>query len=110
MLPGTTSPDIVSENEDFHEILKRAKSFASSSSTILILGETGTGKEMLAQSIHNERFGPERPFVAINCSTLPESLLESELFGYAPGAFTGASKEGKKGLLRTCPRRHLASG
>jgi transcriptional regulator with PAS, ATPase and Fis domain len=90
---------IVSNDERFHEILKRAKNFASSSSTILILGETGTGKEMLAQSIHNERFGPERPFVAINCSTLPESLLESELFGYAPGAFTGARKEGKKGLF-----------
>lgn len=94
-----TFSDIVSEDGNFHEILKRAKSFSASSSTILILGETGTGKEMLAQSIHNERFGPERPFIAINCATLPESLLESELFGYAPGAFTGARKEGKKGLF-----------
>ncbi len=53
----------------------------------------------MAQSIHNERFGPERPFVAINCATLPESLLESELFGYAEGAFTGARKKGKKGFF-----------
>jgi transcriptional regulator with PAS, ATPase and Fis domain len=80
-------------------VITRAKSFSSSISTILILGETGTGKEMFAQGIHNERFGSERPFVAINCATLPEPLLESELFGYAPGAFTGARKEGKKGLF-----------
>lgn len=91
--------DILSEDENFLKVIRRAKSFSSSSSTILILGETGTGKEMFAQSIHNERFGSERPFVAINCATLPEPLLESELFGYAPGAFTGARKEGKKGLF-----------
>jgi len=91
--------DILGEDENFLKVIRRAKSFSSSSSTILILGETGTGKEMFAQSIHNERFGSERPFVAINCATLPEPLLESELFGYAPGAFTGARKEGKKGLF-----------
>jgi transcriptional regulator with PAS, ATPase and Fis domain len=91
--------DIVSEDDNFQKIMKRAKSFSSSASTVLILGETGTGKEMFAQSIHNEKFGPERPFVAINCATLPEPLLESELFGYASGAFTGARKEGKKGLF-----------
>ena len=91
--------DILGEDENFLKVIRRAKSFSSSSSTILILGETGTGKEMFAQSIHNERFGSERPFVAINCVTLPEPLLESELFGYAPGAFTGARKEGKKGLF-----------
>lgn len=91
--------DIVSEDENFLKVISRARSFSSSTSTILILGETGTGKEMFAQSIHNERFGSERPFVAINCATVPEPLLESELFGYAPGAFTGARKEGKKGLF-----------
>ncbi len=91
--------DILSEDETFRKVISRAKSFSSSASTILILGETGTGKEMFAQSIHNERGGSERPFVAINCATLPEPLLESELFGYAPGAFTGARKEGKKGLF-----------
>jgi len=91
--------DILSEDENFRKVINRAKSFSSSASTVLILGETGTGKEMFAQSIHNEKFGPERPFVAINCATLPEPLLESELFGYAHGAFTGARKEGKKGLF-----------
>ncbi|MCX8119160.1 MAG: sigma 54-interacting transcriptional regulator [Desulfobacterota bacterium] len=91
--------DILTEDEDFLKVIQRAKRFSASSSTVLILGETGTGKEMFAQSIHNERFGSERPFVAINCATLPEPLLESELFGYAPGAFTGARREGKKGLF-----------
>jgi len=91
--------DIITEDDNFQKIIKRAKSFSQSSSTVLIIGETGTGKEMFAQGIHNERFGSERPFVAINCATLPEPLLESELFGYAPGAFTGARKEGKKGLF-----------
>ncbi len=94
-----TFSDIVSEDESILRVMKRAERFSSSSSTVLILGETGTGKEMIAQSIHNARFGPDRPFVAINCATLPESLLESELFGYAPGAFTGARNEGKKGLF-----------
>jgi transcriptional regulator with PAS, ATPase and Fis domain len=91
--------DIITEDEGFQAIINRAKSFSSADSTVLVIGETGTGKEMFAQSIHNEKFGPERPFVAINCATLPEPLLESELFGYAPGAFTGARKEGKKGLF-----------
>lgn len=91
--------DILTENENFKAIINRAKSFSKSDSTVLIVGETGTGKEMIAQSIHHEKFHSERPFVAINCATLPEPLLESELFGYAPGAFTGARKEGKKGLF-----------
>jgi PAS domain S-box-containing protein len=94
-----TFDDIIGEDPDFQKVIKKARSFSSSASTVLISGETGTGKEMFAQSIHNEKFGPERPFVAINCATLPEPLLESELFGYAPGAFTGARKEGKKGLF-----------
>jgi len=91
--------DILTEDERFQAVVNRAKSFSSAESTVLIIGETGTGKELLAQSIHQEKFGSERPFVAINCATLPEPLLESELFGYAPGAFTGARKEGKKGLF-----------
>lgn len=91
--------DILTEDERFQAVVNRAKSFSSAESTVLIIGETGTGKELFAQSIHQEKFGSERPFVAINCATLPEPLLESELFGYAPGAFTGARKEGKKGLF-----------
>ncbi|MBN2438339.1 MAG: sigma 54-interacting transcriptional regulator, partial [Deltaproteobacteria bacterium] len=94
-----TFSDIVTGDDHFRKVIQKAKRFSASASTILVQGETGTGKEMFTQSIHRENFGTERPFVAINCATLPEPLLESELFGYAPGAFTGARKEGKKGLF-----------
>jgi transcriptional regulator with PAS, ATPase and Fis domain len=94
-----TFSDLISEDLSFQTTIRRAGSFACSGSTVLIIGETGTGKEMFAQSMHQEKFGPERPFVAINCATLPEPLLESELFGYAPGAFTGARQKGKKGFF-----------
>lgn len=91
--------DIIYASEIMKQVVERAQSFAKTDSTILLTGETGTGKEILAQSIHN--FSPRRfaPFVAINCAALPEALLESELFGYEDGAFTGASKKGKKGLF-----------
>ena len=72
---------------------------AKSDSSILITGESGTGKEMFAQSIHNSSKRKEFQFVAVNCGALPESLLESELFGYEEGAFTGAKRGGKPGLF-----------
>jgi transcriptional regulator, propionate catabolism operon regulatory protein len=79
--------------------IEKAKKYASTDSTILIIGETGTGKELFAQSIHQASERKNFPFVAINCAALPENLLESELFGYESGAFTGASNKGKKGLF-----------
>lgn len=66
---------------------------------ILLAGETGTGKEVFAQAIHYEQLGGKRPFVAVNCASIPETLIESELFGYKPGAFTGASRDGRRGKI-----------
>ncbi len=76
-----------------------AKDYAAIDSTILIYGQTGTGKEIFAHAIHNGSKRKNEPFVAINCAALPESILESELFGYVEGAFTGASKGGKAGVF-----------
>lgn len=78
---------------------KLVKTYAGTDANVLILGESGTGKELFAQSIHNCSLRKNNPFVAVNCSALPSSLLESELFGYVDGAFTGAKKGGKAGLF-----------
>jgi transcriptional regulator with PAS, ATPase and Fis domain len=81
------------------EIVKIAKKIAKTDLSILITGESGTGKEVLAQAIHNESSRSNQPFIAINGAAIPENLLESELFGYESGSFTGASKSGKKGIF-----------
>ncbi len=91
--------DILGNSEKIKNTKKIARGFAPLESTVLIYGETGTGKELFAQSIHNESKRKKSHFVAINCATLPRNLLESELFGYVEGAFTGASKGGKAGLF-----------
>lgn len=88
---------ILGEHELYREVLEKAKMVASSTSTILIRGESGTGKEMLARAIHSESNRSQEPFIAINCASIPETLMESELFGYEPGSFTGASPKGKVG-------------
>ncbi|NMM63320.1 sigma 54-interacting transcriptional regulator [Clostridium sp. P21] len=91
--------DIIGESESIKKCKNIAKRMAKSDSSIMITGETGTGKEMFAQAIHNSSKRKEYQFVAVNCGALPESLLESELFGYEEGAFTGARKGGKLGLF-----------
>jgi transcriptional regulator with PAS, ATPase and Fis domain len=91
--------DFITVSKTMKELLDVASNYASVDSTILIIGDTGTGKEIIAQSIHNCSRRRHGPFVAVNCAALPESLLESELFGYEYGAFTGARKNGKKGLF-----------
>ena len=91
--------DIVGESDVVKGLKEEAKKFAEVDSPILIYGETGTGKELFAQSIHNHGKRKKQPFVAFNCAALPDNILESELFGYVEGAFTGARRGGKMGLF-----------
>ena len=88
--------DIISKNARMQQVLKLAQEIASLRSTVLIQSESGTGKEMVARAIHNSGERASRPFVAVSCAALAETLLESELFGYEKGAFTGAA-ERKRG-------------
>jgi len=85
--------DIISHSPLMHRIFDVLPAIASSPSTVLLLGETGTGKELVARTIHSLSFRKNHPFIAVNCAALPDSLLESELFGYKAGAFTGARKD-----------------
>ena len=93
-----------SANRDFQGFLSLAKSFAKTDEPIVIMGETGSGKEVLAQSIHNSSSRAGQAFVAVNCAAISENLLESELFGYNEGAFTGALKGGKEGYFEMAHR------
>lgn len=91
--------DIKGVSVKIEEAKNIAKSYAPSSAAVLILGETGTGKELFAQSIHNTSSRVNGPFVAVNCAAIPKNLLEAEFFGYEEGSFTGASKGGKLGVF-----------
>jgi len=91
--------DLIYKDSAMAKVVNSCREFAKTDSSILITGETGTGKEVLAQSIHNLSRRKTRPFVSIHCAALPEQLLESELFGYEEGAFTGSKKGGKPGLF-----------
>lgn len=102
-----TFEDIIGGGRKIKEIIQKAKKFSQVDSNIIIVGETGTGKELFAQSIHGYSRRRQGPFVAVNCAALSESLLESELFGYVEGAFTGASKGGKPGLFELAHRGTL---
>ncbi len=91
--------NIVSKNVQFIKLKNEAFKVARSSSTVLLTGESGVGKDMFARAIHSASSRARRPFVKVNCAAIPETLFESELFGYAPGSFTGASKKGKAGYF-----------
>ena len=92
--------DIIGASEAMGEILNLVQKVADTNAAVLIQGESGTGKELIARSIHFNSSRSAKPFLAINCGALPESLLESELFGHTKGAFTGAAGD-KKGLFRS---------
>lgn len=91
--------DILTRTTKMQRTIALAERFARTDANVLILGETGTGKEGMAQSIHNSSRRADKPFVSVNCASIPPNLMESEFFGYVDGAFTGARKAGKKGLF-----------
>ena len=91
--------EIIYRSRSMAQAVDTAAKVAEVSSTVLITGDSGTGKELIAKLIHKRSKGVAKPFIKINCAALPEQLLESELFGYEGGAFTGAKKEGKPGLF-----------
>jgi len=93
--------DIIGQSAEIRQSIHYARIAAASSGNVLITGESGTGKELFAQSIHNENSYYDGPFVAINCGAIPKHLIESELFGYVAGAFTGARKGGAPGKIES---------
>src|SRR5258706_3056060 len=95
--------NIIGRSEPMLEVFKLIETVARTNSTILLTGESGTGKGLVAQAIHFHSLRRERPMVSVNCGALPETLLESELFGHMRGSFTGADTN-KKGLLELAER------
>lgn len=94
-----TFSNIIGESDAIKRACAIAKKMARNNSAVLVTGESGTGKELFAHAIHNESDRKNNPFIAINCAAMPDNLLESELFGYEEGSFTGAKKGGKLGLF-----------
>ena len=89
--------NIIGDSKSVLDLKNKIKKIADTQSTVLITGESGTGKELIARAIHSCSKRSKKPFIAINCGAIPDSLLESELFGYVKGAFSGASSEGRVG-------------
>ncbi|TKB51926.1 AAA family ATPase [Ferrimonas aestuarii] len=103
----TTLSNVVGDCRPMKAIKHLISRIADSPSSVLIHGESGTGKEVIASAIHQSSQRKSKPFIAINCAAIPEQLLESELFGYVKGAFTGASSNGKTGLIRAADKGTL---
>ncbi|MFS0646802.1 sigma-54 interaction domain-containing protein [Siminovitchia sp. 179-K 8D1 HS] len=92
-------PGLIAQSKSMRAILDRIKRLSSVDTSILILGETGTGKNLIAEKIHSSSQRKNKPFIEVNCGAIPEQLFESELFGFKKGAFTGADRNGKVGLI-----------
>ncbi|MBV7504414.1 sigma 54-interacting transcriptional regulator [Bacillus sp. sid0103] len=90
---------IIAKSNQTQQILKTIHNVAKTDATILLLGPSGVGKSTFARTLHNKSTRNKEPFIEVNCSTIPESLFESEIFGYEPGSFTGANKQGRQGLI-----------
>lgn len=95
-----TDKEVIYKSERMEEVMSQVGRIASVESTVIIYGESGVGKELIANAIHSNSARKDKPFIKINCGAIPENLLESELFGYEKGAFSGASSQGKAGLLQ----------
>lgn len=93
------SGQMVIASEKMRNIMNLVIHLGNVDSTVLILGESGVGKEIIAQELHNHSNRKDKPYIRINCAAIPDNLLESELFGYEPGAFTGANRKGKRGIF-----------
>lgn len=91
--------DIVANSKEMEEILELINKISDVDATVLITGETGVGKEVIAKEIHRKSIRRDGPFIKVNCASIPETLFESELFGYEKGAFTGAINSGKPGMF-----------
>lgn len=91
---------LAADDPSMHRVLKLSRRLRNETVSVLITGETGTGKEVLARALHDSGQRADGPFVAVNCAAIPESLIESELFGYLPGAFTGGHRKGMRGLIQ----------
>lgn len=90
---------IIAKSNETQQVLKTIHNVAKTDATILLLGPSGVGKSTFARTLHNKSNRNKEPFIEVNCSTIPESLFESEIFGYEPGSFTGANKLGRQGLI-----------
>lgn len=99
LMKESSEENIVYGSQEFEDVLNISRKISKMDSTVLILGETGVGKEIIAQYIHKQSNRENKPYIKINCGAIPQNLLESELFGYVPGAFTGASSKGKQGMF-----------
>ncbi|EEG09887.1 sigma-54-dependent Fis family transcriptional regulator [Pseudogulbenkiania ferrooxidans] len=107
-LPACPALDrLAGDDRQMQRILEQSKRLVNKGVNILIHGETGTGKEVFAKALHESSERAARPFIAVNCAAIPDSLIESELFGYAPGTFTGARSKGMKGLIQQSDRGTL---